>query len=194
MPLFARLDLRILLLATITGPVLALSACGEDPFEITWASDIDTVTLYSIQRPELGLPSAFDFANRLPVVIEAPAATGTWDVAVDDDGTNILLLPSPALGVESRTGIAPIPGVAFDDVTRAPADSAVYVVDAPVTLQIGTTYALRSRELSGFFGERCVYYSKLQPIAFDLVERTLQFFYEASPACNDRNLVPTESN
>lgn len=185
---------RLLLVAALTLPVFSLAACGDDPFATQWASNIDTVSIFSIQRPELGLPSGFDFPGRLPVVIENPTASGTWDVAVDDDGTTVSLVPSSALGVASRVGIAPIPGIAFEDVTEAPGDTAAYVVDAAVPMEIGTTYAVRSREVPGFFGERCVYYAKVQPIAIDLVERTLEFFHETSPACNDRNLVPTENN
>jgi len=194
MPRSDRLELRLLVAAALSLPMFGLVACGDDPFETQWASDIDTVTLFSIQREEIGLPAGFDFPGRTPVVIENATAAGTWDVAVTDDGTTFSLLPSTALGVQSRVGIATVPGLAFEDVTRAPADTAVYVGDGPVPMEIGTTYAIRSREVSGFFGQRCVYYSKIQPIAVDLVERTLEFFYEASPACNDRNLVPTESN
>jgi len=190
----ARLDVRVLVVTALTLPVLGLAACGDDPFETQWATDIDTVTLFSLQRPEIGLPSAFDFPGRLPVVIENANAAGTWDVAVSDNGTTVSLLPSTALGVDSRVGIAAVPGIPFQDVTSAPADTAVYVSDAAVPMEIGTTYAIRSREVSGFFGQRCVYYSKMQPISIDLTEGTLEFFFEASPACNDRNLVPTESN
>jgi hypothetical protein len=194
MPCSARLEVRLLVAAALSLPMFGLVACGEDPFETQWASNIDTVTLFSLQRPEIGLASGFDFPGRTPVVIENANAVGTWDVALNDDGATFSLVPSTALGVPARVGIATLPGIAFEDVTGAPSDTSVYVSDAPVPMEIGTTYAIRSRELSGFFGQRCVYYSKLQPISVDLVERTLEFFYEGSPACNDRNLVPTESN
>jgi len=190
----ALLDRRIPVAVALAVSVFALAACGDDPFEVQWASNIDTVTLFSIQRPELGLASAFNFPGRLRVVIESPQATDTWDVAVDDDGSTAFLVPSGGLGVESRAAVATLPGIPFDDVTEAPGDTSVYVRDAPVPMEIGTTYAVRSRELPGFFGQRCVYYSKLQPIEFDPDRRSLVFFYEASPACNDRNLVPTQEN
>lgn len=190
----ARLDRRFLLAASVGLSTLALGACGDDPFEVRWASDIDTVTLYSLARPELGLASAFDFANLRLQVVENIGATGSWDLAVDDDGTRALFVPPGALGIASRAGIAPIAGVSFDDVTEAPADTALYVRDQAVPVQVGRTYALRTRELRGFFSQLCVYYAKIQPTAVDLDAGTVEFFYEASPACNDRNLVPNETN
>lgn len=189
-----RLDRRFMFAVFVGLSTLGLGACGDDPFEVRWASDIDTVTLYSLARPEIGLSSAFDFANRRRQVVENIGATGSWDIAVDDDGTRALFLPPGALGIQSRAGIAPIAGVSFDDVTEAPSDTALYVRDRPVPVEVGRTYALRTRELRGFFSQLCVYYAKIQPIAVDLDTRTIEFFYEASPACNDRNLVPNESN
>lgn len=194
MRLHARLDRRFALAATLGLSTLGLGACGDDPFEVRWASDIDTVTLYSLARPELGLASAFDFPNRRRIVVEAIGATGSWDLAVDDDGTGAWFVPPGALGVDSRAGLAPISGVSFDDVTEAPADTSLYVRDEPVPIEIGRTYALRTRELRGFFSQICVYYAKLQPTAVDLDARTIEYFFEASPACNDRGLVPTEPN
>ncbi len=189
-----RLDHRLLLAACVGLSTLGLGACGDDPFEVRWASDIDTVTLYSLARPEVGLASAFDFVNRLQQVVEGIGSTGTWDIAVDDDGTRALFVPPGVLGIESRAAIAPITGVSFDDVTEAPADTALYFRTQAIPVEVGQTYALRSRELRGFFSELCVYYAKIQPTAVDLEARTIEFFYESSPACNDRNLVPNETN
>ena len=190
----ARLDRRFLLAACVGLSTFALGACGDDPFEVRWVSDIDTVTLYSLARPEIGLASAFDFANLRLQVVENIGATGSWDMAVDDDGNQAVFVPPGALGIPSRAGIVPISGVSFNDVTEAPADTALYIRDTPVPVEVGRTYALRTRELRGFFSQLCVYYAKIQPIAVDLETGTVAFFYEASPACNDRNLVPNETN
>lgn len=190
----ARFDRRFLLAASLGVSTLALGACGDDPFAIQWASNIDTVTLYSLARPELGLASAFDFADLQLRVVESIGATGSWDLAVNDDGTRAFFVPPGALGVESRAGIVPIAGVDFDDVTEAPADTSLYVRDEPVPVEVGRAYVVRTRELRGFFSQLCVYYAKLEPISVDLEAGTVEFFHESSPACNDRNLVPTESD
>jgi len=183
---------RLLLAVTVGLSTLALGACGDDPFEIQWASDIDTVTLNSLTSPEIGLASAYDFNNRLPVVVERPGASGSWDIAVEDDGSGARFTPPGALGIESEAAITPIAGVAFDDVTEAPADTTLYVGGDRVPITVGQTYVVRTREVRGFFGQLCVYYAKVEPTAVDLEARTVEFRYEASPSCNDRSLVPTE--
>ena len=167
-------------------------ACGDDPFAIRWTESPDTVVLYSLARPELNLTSGFNFNNRIPSRIEAAAATGTWDVAVDTRDGAIVLLPPGALGVESRAGIAPVPGMSFEEVIEAPADTAAYTTDAPVPVQTGTVYVVRTNQGVGAFGTRCVYYAKLQPLEVDPVGGTLRFTFDASPVCNDRRLIPPD--
>lgn len=185
---------RLLLACGVATSVLGLGACGDDPFQVRWAADVDTVTLFSLARPDLGLGSAFNFDQRRILVVESPGSTGQWDFAVDDDGTEMFLVPPPALGITSRAGIAPLAGLSFDEVLEAPRDSAAYVVDERVPVEIGTVYAIRTSEARGFFGEVCVYYAKMVPIVADLDAQTLDFFFDASPVCNDRSLVPTDTD
>ena len=185
---------RPLLAAAVALSTLGLGACGEDPFQVRWSADVDTVTLFSLARPDLGLGSAFNFDQRRILVVETPGSTGEWDIAVDDDGARMSLVPPAALGIDSRAGIAPLPGLTFDEVTEAPADSAAYVVDERVPVEIGTVYAVRTSEARGFFGELCVYYAKMVPTVANLEDRTLEFFFDASPVCNGRSLVPTETD
>ncbi len=187
-----RPDRRFLLALTVGLSTFALAACGDDPFEVQWAADVDTVTLYSLARPEIGLVSAIDFDSRLLVVVEEPGATGSWDVAVGDDGTVARFVPPGALGIDSEAAIATIAGVAFDDVTEAPADTSLYVATEGVPITVGQTYVMRTRELRGFFGRLCVYYAKVEPTAVDLAAGTVEFRFDATPACNNRSLVPTE--
>lgn len=172
--------------------ILALGACGDDPFEIPWAADVDTVSLFSLALPELGLPSAYNFDQRRRLVVEAPGSSGSWDIAVDDDGTDMFFVPPAALGIESRAALAPIAGVAFDDVDEAPQDTTLYIGDELIPVEIGMVYAVRTSEATGFFGQLCVYYGKMQPIETNLEEGTVTFFFDASPVCNDRSLIPTE--
>jgi hypothetical protein len=94
-----------LLLSAASAFALLLASCDDDPFRIDWDAAPDTVLLYSLARPELNLPSAFNINQRRLVLVEAPGATGTWDIAVDTQGGNLVLLTPGAMGLESRARI-----------------------------------------------------------------------------------------
>ena len=176
-------------------PLLALLgslACGDDPFELRWNADPDTVLLYSLAQPELNLPSAFSFNSRTTVRVEAPAATGTWDLALDTQEGALVFLPPGALGINSRAGIAMLSGLEFDDVREAPSDTAAYAFDQGVPVSLGTVYVVQTRQVTGQFGTTCVYFAKLEPLVTDLAEGTLEFEFDSNPVCNDPRLVPPE--
>lgn len=181
-----------LALVALACAVLGFTACGDDPFKIRWTIQPDTVLLYSLARPELNLLSGFSFINRTPVRIEAPNATGTWDVALDTRDGGLVLLPPGALGVESKARIAALPGAVFDEVIEAPADTLLYTADQAVQISLGTVYVVRTNQYLGSFGTRCVNYGKLEPLAVDAVLGTLRFVFDASPVCNDRKLIPPD--
>lgn len=189
---FSRHPRRASLAAAAALALVGSAGCGDDPFAIQWVASPDTVLLYSLARPELNLTSGFNFNSRSPVRIEAAAATGTWDVAVDTRDGQIVLLPPGALGVDSRAGIATMVGQGFDDVTEAPADTTAYVGDRPVQVDPGNIYVVRTNQGVGAFGTRCVYYAKLDPLDIDPEGGTLTFVFDASPVCNDRRLIPPD--
>jgi hypothetical protein len=115
--------------------VLALgSVACDDPFEVRWDARPDTALIYSLARPETSLPSAFNFFLRIPLVVESPGSTGQWDVALDTEGGQLVLLPPRALGINSRARIAALPGVDFNEVSEAPQDTAAYVSNGSVPL------------------------------------------------------------
>lgn len=172
--------------------VVGTAACGDDPFAIQWVEAPDTVLLYSLARPELNLTSGFNFNQRTAVRIESAGATGTWDMAVDTRGGQIVLLPPGALGVTSRAGIATLSGQSFADVLEAPADTAAYVGTQAVQVDMGTIYVIRTNQGVGAFGTRCLYYAKLEPLVIDVEGGTLTFKYDSSPVCNDRSLTPPD--
>jgi hypothetical protein len=169
---------------------VAAAACGDDPFEFDWSDAPDTVLLYSLAHPDLNLASGFAFLSRSRIRVESPSATGTWDAAVDTRGGEIVLLPPGALGVTSEARIATIEGMALEDVTEAPADTAVYVGDQPVAVAPGTVYVVKTNRVPGSFGSRCVYYAKVEAVAIDVAAGTLEFRYVTNPVCNSRDLVP----
>jgi hypothetical protein len=94
------------------------------------------------------------------------------------------------LGVFSGAGIASVPGSRFQDVTEAPDSPTAYVEDAPVPLELGTVYVIRTREQQGICGETCNYYGKIQPLNIDLAAGILYFVHDVSPVCNDPSLIP----
>lgn len=166
------------------------AACGDDPFKIDWTESPDTVLLYTLSRPELNLPSGFDFYNRTTVIIEQPDATGNWDMAVDTRAGRVVLLPPGALGVSSKAQVAALPGRTLRDVTEAPADTTLYSARSPVPVQMGTVYVWRTRQAYGSFGSVCVYYAKMEPLVINAAAGTLSFAFDSSPVCNDRSLIP----
>jgi hypothetical protein len=176
--------------AAVVALLVGLVGCGDDPFAFNWNDAPDTVQLYSLARPELNLLSGFSFFDRAAVLVEAPGATGTWDIAVDTRGQELVLLPPGALGITARAAIGVLGAVSFDDVTEAPEDTLLYEPDEPVSVANGTVYVVRTNRRPGSFGSSCVYYAKLEPVAIDLPGEVLTFRYVSSPICNSRDLVP----
>lgn len=176
--------------AVVAVGLVGLGACGKDPFAIEWSISPDTVELYSIARPEIGLPDGFNFYNRAKITIEAASATGNWDIAVGTRNGSLVLLPPGALGVSGAGKVAAVTGVTFDGLTEAPSDTTVYVGTDAVPLTLGTVYAIRTNQRVGSFGSYCVYYAKLAPLDIDVENGKLTFVFDSSPVCNDRSLIP----
>lgn len=188
----SRPRLRVAAPFAAAAVVLAVGACEDDPFQIKWSAAPDTVLLYSLARPELNLPSAFNFNNRRLVEVEAPTATGTWDLALDTEGEQLVFLPPGALNINSRARIAALPGMTFDEVQRAPQDTAAYVVEEAVPVSLNTVYVIQTSQSRDGFGRACVFFAKLEPLEIDVSAGTLRFVFDANPVCNDPRLVPPE--
>ncbi|NIP59737.1 MAG: hypothetical protein GWM92_04095 [Gemmatimonadetes bacterium] len=168
-----------------------LAACGGDPFTPRWNENADTVVIYSLARPEINLASAFDFAGRQPVEVQAPGATGSWDVALDTRDGQLVLLPPGALSIESDAGIARVGGAAFAEVEEAPRDTAAFVRDQPVPVETGTVYVVRTRLTRSTF-RLCNRYAKFEPLSVSPGTGSLTFVFDTNPLCDDRRLVPPD--
>lgn len=187
--------LRTVLLVLVLPAVLwSLPACDDDPFAITWVENPDTVVLYSLDRPELNLPAAFDFINRRRVAVESPGATGNWDMVLSTEGGALVFLPPRALEIDSEAGIAVFPGLNLDELREAPGDSASYAITEPVSVEPGSAYVIRTRESRGRFRQICAFYGKFEPIEVDLEARTVRIVYDLNPDCDDRSLVPDQES
>ncbi len=182
---------------TVVAAALAIvltsvtAACGDDPFQITWISTPDTTLLYSLARPELSLPTAFDLYDRVELVVEAPGATDAWDMAVDTEDGVLVMIPPGALNIVNEARITMIPGVDFEDVTEAPSDTTLYTATEPLALSVENVYVIRTREQSTTFGV-CSVYAKMQPISLDTELETATFMFDNNPRCDDRSLRPDQ--
>jgi hypothetical protein len=180
-------------LRPLFGLLVAMGSVAgcDDPFSLSWASEPAIAQVYTLSNPWPNLPSAFDFVFRTPVRIEVPGATGTWDMAFDSDEVGFHVLPPGALGVlDSEAGVVRIDGLAFAEVTSAPEEDDVFILDRPVALEVGIVYVVRTREEIGFYGEPCNWYAKLQPLELDTSTGLVRFAYDVNPNCGDRALVP----
>ncbi len=178
-------------LTALTVAAVAVLATGcKNPYQIRWASAPDTVILYSLALSANHLPNAFSFHQRTSYLVENPAATGQWDVAIGTQNDSLVLLPPRVLNINSGAAIAPVPGMTFDNLTEAPKDTSLYVADAPVPLQTGVVYAIRTATSLGVYGQICVYYAKMEPVTIDVATGTLKFVFDDNPTCNDRRLIP----
>lgn len=172
---------------------LGVSACGDDPFAFDWDDTPRTVLLYSLARPELNLESGYAFRQHSRVRVEAAAATGNWDAALDTRAGALAWLPPGALGVAGSTArITTLPGVTLEDVVLAPADTTLYTADEPVPIEMGTVYIIKTGRSQGAFGSSCVYYAKAEALVLDPIGGTLTFRYVTSPICNSLELVPPD--
>ena len=170
-----------------------LTGCGENIFDQKWTrANVETVLIYSLARPEINLPSGFDFVTRFTVEIQAVGATGAWDLVLDTQDGQLVFLPPGALGITSTTMVLALPGMAFDDVLRAPKDTTLYSRDLPVPVDPGTVYVLRTHKAPGRFGGSCLRYAKFQPLAIEPVQETVEFTFDVNTRCDDRALIPEE--
>ena len=170
-----------------------LAACGgRNPFDIGWTQTPDTALLYSLARPELNLPSAFDFHGRVARIVESPRSTGLWDVILDTQDDQLVFLLPEVLGIPSEARIIQLPGLSFDDVREAPADTTAYTKDEAVPLALGSVYVIRTNLGSDRFGFSCVFYAKMEALEIDVPLGTLRFVYDANPNCGDRDLIPPD--
>jgi len=170
--------------------LMTATACDDDPFSFNWTDNPDTVLLYSMARPELGLVSAYSFFQGLELEVEVPGVAGQWDVAVDTRDGQIVLLPPPVLGIFTEAEIATFEDTRLEDVTVAPSDSLRYVSDEPVVVEFGNVYVVKTNRSPGSFGRSCRYHSKLEAVDIDPVGGTFIFRHVTNPVCNDRDLVP----
>ncbi len=181
----------------ILAAVVLLTTACSDPFASQpWDGTPAEATLFSASRENyVGRPSAFDLTSSPArvVAIEAEAGAGSWDVVlVDNNGSLALESAATFQGVTSRARIGVITGTSFDDVLRAPKDTAAYSV-GPVNLRMDAVYIVKSRVASCALKTGPLY-AKLQPVEIDVVNGIFKFKFVQNPNCDDRSLVAPEED
>jgi hypothetical protein len=180
---------RLLLLA---AAVASVAACDDETGLDVWSAVPDTITLYSLSRPDLiNQPSAYDFINHLVLRVESPNATGNWDVAVRHEGTQLALVPASGFqGQQSRAALSVIAGSTFEELQEAPEDTLQFTTSA-VPLTVGQVLAVRTRRAPCAFSTS-VRYGKIKIVDVNPVAGTVRFAAIVNPFCNDRSLIPPE--
>lgn len=187
-------------ISTVAGPVLGLLLLaatvpltpGCEGFQFQWVAIQDSVTLYSLARPEyMAQPGAYDFYGRTPVVVEETynGEPAIFDMAVSEENGEMVLLPAGVFATLSITpGIAmDSSGTTFEELAVAPRDG--YVTDAPVPVRTDVIYAVRTRtDRSG-----CSRYGKFEILEAD-PQGVLTFRQIRNNLCNDRELIPPEDD
>lgn len=181
---------------TTSGPALGLLlitvgaslTTGCDPYEPTLLPFGDTISLYSLARPEfVGFPSAFDFYAPQPVVLESirPRGPEDFDVAFTEDDGGFVFLPAGVFETFSiRPGVYRVTsGETFEELDTAPREG--YVDEEPVPLDEGGLYVVRTRRVSG----TCSRYAKFEVLDLD-PDGVLEFRFLRNNLCNDRTLIP----
>lgn len=173
---------------------VTLAACGDDLGPRTWEATVDTVTVYSLARAELqGLPAGLDIVENRLAVIEGVGTSLRWDVALSETESAFVLLPPGAFpGIDASAGVAEFTDRSFEELERAPADTAAYTRTQAVTLRPGPVYVVRSRPNPQL--RSCVYFAKLHIVDTDPAAGTVRLAYTRNPFCNDRALVPGDRN
>lgn len=174
----------------ISAALASTLGCGDDLGLDDWNAIPDTVTIFSLSRPDLiNLPSAYDFVNHSALRVESPIAAGRWDLAVRHEGNALALVTAGGFpGQNSRAAIAPITGTTFEELAEAPEDTTRYTV-GPVVVQPGQVFAVRTRRAECSFS-LSVRFAKMRVLDVDPVAGSVRFVAITNPFCNDRELIP----
>jgi len=168
-----------------------VTGCDDDFGPFPWDATPDTLAVYSLAREELhGLPAAIDFVSVQVVRVDQPGASGLWDVALSELDGEFVLLPAGAVsGIGLRPGIAVIEDQAFEDVVRAPRDTAAYTRTEPVPVRTDVVYVIRTGRRTG---SSCSYFAKAEVVTADADAGRVEIQVVRNINCNDRDLVPPD--
>jgi hypothetical protein len=173
---------------------IALTSACDDPtgFQVDPLLTTDTIEI-AAPNETVTLPSALDVSSGSGVIgggryPEQQSDAGQWDLALRRVDGELVFVPAGALGFNERAGITePIAGTTFEDLREAPPSSA-FIDDAPVVVELGAVYAVRSRALPCGFGADGQY-AKIQPLEVDAASGRILVQVTTNERCGDLRLV-----
>lgn len=166
--------------------LLLAAACDNGPGlgNATLPNEVDTVSLYALDRTSITLPSAYVIRNKSTV--RTDLVSGFDFVFNITAAGQPVLLPTGALHLGLASGIQP-QTVPFSSITLAPTSQ--YVDTMAVPVDSGTVAVVRSRPSSDFCGV-VYYYAKLEVLAIDTTARRIDFQILVDQNCGYRGLEP----
>lgn len=191
---------RSTLLFAAFGAALAgaLSAC-DDPMRFQIEPQLFTDTIQLAAQTAVGadsLPTALDVTVQGSGVVggrfpERLADAGAWDFLVRVQNGAVVLVPSGALGIESRAGVsAPLSGTNIESVRQVPKNT-VFAIDGATALQSGAVYLVRSRFFANGLST-CQQFAKMQPLAVDPTAGLVTLRVTTNQVCGDQRLAVKE--
>lgn len=184
----------------LVGLTSSMLACTDSTgFQIRPDLVTDTVEVAAPGPRSERLPTALDITGdgaggvhggRFPELIQDAEK---WDFAVRVENGNLLLVPARAIGLSaSRAALTrPIEDETFESLREAPGQGS-FTMDSSVVMLPAKVYVARSRVFSGFYGESCVQYAKLEPLLVDVQQERLRLQIVTNQRCNDPRLVPLD--
>lgn len=171
---------------------LALSAACDDGFgPATWDPTPVTSVIYSLSRPDLiGQPSAYDFVNLRRIVVESPGATGDWDIALTEQGGQLVFITAGTIpGIDADVRIAETSHRTLSAALEAPSDTAEYT-RGPVVVRDDAVYIIRTRTAGCISFGAGPYYGKFQVLSVDAGVGAIEIAAVRNPYCSNRDLIP----
>lgn len=177
------------LLLSIAAVAPLMSACEDNGFLTDVIISQDTVT---VGLPGSGRRSALDLARTTlgAPLLRAPetlADAGEWDVGLRRSEAGVFSLrPNPLTGSQFRAAGIALSTTAFDNLEKAPRSTSDYSTE-PVTLTVGNTYVLRSRQFAAGFSV-CHKYAAVKVMALDQAAGTAELAIKINENCDDERL------
>lgn len=181
---------RLGLFAAACG-IAAFAAACTDTLGLPVASDVnivDTVSLWALDGTALSLPSGYKLANKdINKGVIRTDRSSDLDFAFNVDTLGrLVFLPTGALGLGIGSGLHR-ESATFDAIRTPP--SSGYTSDSAFVFDTGTVAVVRSRPGCSL-GATIFYYAKLKVLAYDSLERRVDFEILVNANCGYRSLQP----
>lgn len=173
--------------ALVLAAALVAAAGCENPFETepTPVPGAQSYVLHDFRQGPLVEPSAFDVFSASVVRTDQANA---WDFLffVTAEDAPEFRPREVVIGEESTAGIQQVEET-FADFLEVPEEG--YTTDAPVPVEAGAVYAVRSRRSGG-----CTHYGKVLVDSMDVDGGRVFFTAVVNPNCNRRSVEPSETD